>query len=59
MDWIIRMIKSRRMWWAENVARMEEKRNAFMILVGKPKGMRPLGRPWRKWVNNIKMEIER
>jgi hypothetical protein len=42
---IIRMIKSRRMRWAGNVARMGETRNAYRILVGKPEGKRPLGRP--------------
>jgi hypothetical protein len=42
---IIRMIKSRRMRWAGHVARMWEKRNAYRILVGKPKRKRPLGRP--------------
>jgi hypothetical protein len=44
---IIRNIKSRRMRWAEHVARMEEKRNVYMLLVGKPEGKRPLGRPKR------------
>jgi hypothetical protein len=42
---IIRIIKSRRMRWAGHVARMGEKRNAYRILVGKPEGKRPLGRP--------------
>jgi hypothetical protein len=51
------MIKSRRMKWAGYVARMEEKRNAYGILVGKPEGKRPLGRPRRMWVNNIKMNL--
>jgi hypothetical protein len=54
---IIRMIKSRRMRWARHVARMVEKRNAYMILVGKPEGKRPLGRPRRRWVDNIKMDL--
>jgi hypothetical protein len=54
---IIRMIKSRRMKWAGHVARMGEKRNACMILVGKPEGNRPLGRPRRRWVDNIKMNL--
>jgi hypothetical protein len=49
------MIKSKRMRWAEHVARMGEKRNAYRILVGQQEGKRPLGRPRRRWVNNIKM----
>jgi hypothetical protein len=49
------MIKSRRMRCAEHVTRMGEKRKAYMILVGKPEVKRPLGRPRRRWVNNIKM----
>jgi hypothetical protein len=47
---IIRMIKSRRMRWAGNIARMGTERNAYMILVGKPERKRPLGRPRRRWV---------
>jgi hypothetical protein len=54
---IIRVIKSRRMRWAGNVARMGEKRNAYRILVGKPEGTRRLGRPRRRWVDNIKMYL--
>jgi hypothetical protein len=54
---IIRMIKSRRLGWARNVARMEAKQNAYRILVGKPEGNRPLGRPRHRWVNNIKMVL--
>jgi hypothetical protein len=50
------MIESRRMRWAGNVARMGEMRNAYRILVGKPEGKRPLGRPKRRWVENIKMD---
>jgi hypothetical protein len=53
----IRMIPSRRMRWAGHVARMEEKRNAYRILVGKPEGNRPLGRPRRRGVNNIKIDL--
>jgi hypothetical protein len=53
---IIRMTKSRRMRWAGHVARMGETRNAYRILVGKPEGKRPLGRPRRRWVDNIKMD---
>jgi hypothetical protein len=40
-----------------HVARMGEKRNAYKILVGKPEGKRPLGRPERRWVDNIKMDL--
>jgi hypothetical protein len=54
---IIRMIKSMRMKWVGHVARMGEKRNAYRILVGNPEGRRPLGRPRRRWVNNIKMDL--
>jgi hypothetical protein len=54
---IIRTIKSRRMRWAGHVARMGEKRNAYRILVGKPEGRRSLGRPRRRWVDNIKMDL--
>jgi hypothetical protein len=43
--------------WTGHVAQMEEKRNAYRILVGKPEGKRPLGRPIRRWVDNIKMEL--
>jgi hypothetical protein len=51
------MIKSRRMRWAEHVALMGEKRNAYRILVGMPEGKRPLGRPRRRWLDNIKMDL--
>jgi hypothetical protein len=54
---IIRMIKSRRMRWAGHVARMGEKKNAYRLLVGKPEGNRSLGRPRRRWVDNIKMDL--
>jgi hypothetical protein len=54
---IIRIIKSRRMRWVGNAAKMGEKRNACRILVGNPKGTIPLGRPRRRWVDNIKMGI--
>jgi hypothetical protein len=47
---IMRMIKSRRMRWAGHVARMGERMNAYRLLVGKPKGKRPLGRPRPRWV---------
>jgi hypothetical protein len=54
---IIRIIKSRRMRWAGHVARIREKRNAYRLLVGKPEGKRPLGRPRRRWVDNIRMDL--
>jgi hypothetical protein len=54
----IRVIKSRRMGWAGHIARMWEKRNADRILVGKPEGKRPLGRPRRRWKDNIKMDLK-
>jgi hypothetical protein len=47
----------RRMRWAGHVARMGEPRNAYRILVGKPEGKRPPGRPRRRWVDNIKMDL--
>jgi hypothetical protein len=56
---VIRMIKSRRLRWAGNVARMGDKRNAPRIMVGKPEGKRPLGRPKRRWVENIKINLKR
>jgi hypothetical protein len=51
------MNKSRRMRWAEHVAQMGEKRNAYRILVGKPEEKRPLRRPRHRWVDNIKMDL--
>jgi hypothetical protein len=54
---IINMIKSRMIRWAEHAARIGEKRNAYRILVGKPEGKRRLGRPRRKWVDNIKINL--
>jgi hypothetical protein len=54
---IIRIIKSRRMRWAGHVARMWEKRNVYRLLVGKPEGKRPLGKPGRRWIDNIKMDL--
>jgi hypothetical protein len=50
-------MKSRRMGWAGHVARMGEKRNAYWLLVGKPEGRKPLGRPIRSWVDNIRMDL--
>jgi hypothetical protein len=54
---IIRIKKSRRMRWAGHVARMGEKRNVYRLLVGKPEGKRPLERPRRRWIDNIKMDL--
>jgi hypothetical protein len=54
---MIRIIKSRRIRWAGHATRMGEKRNAYRLLVGKPEGKRPLGRPRRRWVDNIRMDL--
>jgi hypothetical protein len=54
---INRLRKSRRMSWTGHVARMGEKRNAYRIFVGKSNGKRPLGRPRRRWMENIKMDL--
>jgi hypothetical protein len=54
---ITRVIKSRRMRWAGHAARMGEKRGAYRILVGRPEGRRPLGRPRRRWEDNIKIDL--
>jgi hypothetical protein len=54
---IIRIIKSRRMKLLGHVARMGEKRNAYRILVGQPEGKRPLGRPRRRWEDNVRMDL--
>jgi hypothetical protein len=54
---IIRIMKTRRMRWVGHVARMGEKRNVYRLLVGKPEGKRPLGRPRRRWLDNIKMYL--
>jgi hypothetical protein len=54
---IIRQIKSRRMRWAGHVACVGEGRNVNRILVGKPEGERPLGRPRRRWKYGIRMDI--
>jgi hypothetical protein len=54
---IIRIIKARRMRRAGHIVRMGEKRNAYRLLVGKPEGRRPLGRPRRRWLDNIRMVL--
>jgi hypothetical protein len=51
------IMKSRRIRWAGYVAGMGEKRNAYRLLVGKPEGRRPLGRPRRRWLDNIRMDL--
>jgi len=55
---IVLVIKSKRMRWAGNVARMGEGRGMYRILVGKPDGKRPLGRPRCSWEYNIKMDLQ-
>ena len=55
---IVRVIKSRRVRWAAHVARMGEERGVYRVLVGKPDGRRPVGRPRRRWVDNIKMDLQ-
>jgi hypothetical protein len=54
---IIRIIKSRRMRWEGHVSRMGETMNAYRLLVEKPDGKRPLGRPRRRWLDNIRMDL--
>jgi hypothetical protein len=53
----IRQIKSRRMMWAGHVARMGVERKVYKVLVGKPKGKRPLGRPRFRWEVGIRMDL--
>jgi len=55
---IVRVIKSRRMRWAGHVARMGEERGVYRVLVGKPEGRRPLGRPRRRWVDDIRIDLQ-
>jgi len=55
---IVRLMKSRRMRWAGHVARMGERRGVYRVLVRKPEGKRPLGRPRRRWEDNIKMDLQ-
>ena len=55
---IVRVIKSRRMRWEGHVARMGETRVVYMVLLGKPEGKRPFGRPRRRWEDNIKMDLQ-
>ena len=54
---IVRVVKSRRMRWAGHVARMGDGRGVHRVLIGKREGKRPLGRPRRRWEDNIKMDL--
>jgi hypothetical protein len=54
---IIREVKSKRMRWARHVARMGEEGNVYKVLVGKPEGKRPLGRPRRRWEDRVRMDL--
>ena len=54
---ILRVVKPRRMRWPGHVARMGEGRGVHRVLVGKPEGKRPLGRPRRRWEDNIKIDL--
>ena len=55
---IVRVIKSRRMRWAGHVAHTEEGRGVHKVLLGKPEGKMPLGRPRRRWEDNIKIDLQ-
>jgi len=55
---IVRVIKLRRMRWAGHVARINEDRGVYKVFVGKPEGMRPLGRPRLRWVDNIRTDLQ-
>jgi hypothetical protein len=54
----VQVIKSRRMMGLGHVTHMEERIGIYRVLVGKPEGKRPLGRPWHRWENNIKMDLQ-
>jgi hypothetical protein len=54
---MVRVIKSRRIRWVGHVAHMGEGRGVYMVLVGRPEGKRPLGRPRCRWEDNIKMDL--
>jgi len=55
---IVQVIKSRRIRWAGHVAHMGKERVVYRVLLGKPEGKRPLGRPRRRWVDNIRMDLQ-
>jgi hypothetical protein len=54
----VRVIKFRRMRWPGHVARIGEERGVYRVLLGKPEGKRSLGRPRRRWVDNIRMDLQ-
>jgi hypothetical protein len=54
---IIRQVKSRRMRWAGHVTRMGEERKVYQVLVGKPEGKKPLGKPRRRWEDWVRMDL--
>ena len=58
MFWISKKMLTKRMRWAGHVARMRQGRGLYRVLVGKPEGKRPLGRPRRRWEDNIKMDLQ-
>ena len=55
---IVQVVKSRSMRWAGHVAQMGERRGGCRVLVGKPEGKGPLGRPWHRWEDNIQMDLQ-
>ena len=55
---IVRVIKSRRMRWTGHLVRMGERRGVYRVLVGNPERKIPLGRPKRRWQDNIKMDVQ-
>jgi len=55
---MVRVIKSRRIRWKGHAARVRERRGMYRVLVGKPEGKKPLGRPRRRWDDNIKMDLQ-
>ena len=56
---IVRMIKSRRMRWEGHLGHVGDRRGVYRVLLGKPEGKRPLGRPRRRWEDNIKIDLQK
>ena len=56
---IARVIKTRRLRWTDHIARMEDGKSALKILTGTPRGKVPLGRPRRRWEDNIRMSLKK